>query len=87
MALRFWTAVTGLSAIGVAETVGHLSEYNDKAYSFSGFILGYALLGVSILGILRAGTYNRIQRNLMLMMLLWNKYRKTIAAWAEGFAR
>jgi uncharacterized membrane protein len=172
VALRFWTAVTGLTAIGVAETVGQISEYNDKAYGFSGFILGYALLGVSILGILRAGTYNRIQRNLMLIMLLafslpfhavslgirnqfaysgmtlatlaiagvlvatlhdkkvfqwilglmalrflifyfqaigglattgfglilsggvvigiallWNKYRKTIAAWAEGFAR
>ncbi|MBN8540794.1 MAG: DUF2157 domain-containing protein [Deltaproteobacteria bacterium] len=70
VALRFWTAITGLSAIGVAETVGQISRYNDKTYGFGGFVLGYALLAVSIFGILRAGTYNRIQRNLMLMMLL-----------------
>lgn len=71
VALRFWTAVTGLSAIGVAETVGQISRYNDKTYGFSGFVLGYALLAVSIFGILRAGTYNRVQRNLMLLMLLF----------------
>lgn len=69
VALRFWTAVTGLTAIGVAETAGQISRYNDKTYGFGGFVLGYALLAVSIFGILRAGTYNRIQRNLMLLML------------------
>lgn len=70
VAFRFWTAITGLSAIGIAETIGQMSKYKEQSYGFAGFVLGYALLAVSIIGILRAGTYNAIQRNLMLLMLL-----------------
>lgn len=70
VALRFWTAITGLIAIGTSETISFIGEYKLHEYGFSGFVLGYAFLGVSILGILRAGTYGNIQRKLMLLMLL-----------------
>ncbi len=70
VALRFWTAVTGLTAIGVSESISYVVNYKEMKFGFAGFVLGYALLAVSIYGILRGGTYNSIQRKLMLLMLL-----------------
>lgn len=70
VAFRFWTAITGLFAIGVSESIGRINGFKTESLGFGGFVLGYALLAVSIMGILRAGTYNAIQRNLMLLMLL-----------------